>query len=377
MYRLIFNRTISNRAYFTGVFKKIEEDVIFKTQTEFTKDPSKIKVNLGIGIYADSKGNLPPVKDRYLPLSGDSAFLDASEKFVFDSSTKDMYKFQTCGGTGALRLASDIMNLKSDYVSAIPLPTWPNHLQIFKNNILDKSDIFQKKDKNPDLLVIQTSCHNPTGIGYTFKQKKDILDYAESKNITVLFDTAYLGLSGDFNKETEFLHMALEKNINMFVALSYSKIADAYGHRVGVLFFRPILNSDHSNVKPNIEKLIRNNVSNSPRYGSDIIMDKFLGSEEKIKDFKIKIKNMGDRINHTRRNFSFDLLKHNINTNIGCGKGMFSLLPFSKEEIFSLKEKYHIYVLPNGRINICGITDENYDYVLNSIVENHKSFSSI
>jgi aspartate/tyrosine/aromatic aminotransferase len=98
---------------------------------------------------------------------------------------------------------------------------------------------------------------------------------------------------------------------------------------------------------------------------------------KKIKDFKIKIKNMGDRINNTRRNLSFDLLKHNINTNIGYGKGMFSLLPFSKEEIFSLKEKYHIYVLPNGRINICGITDVNYDYVLNSIVENHKSFSSI
>ena len=371
MYRPLLKRT-----YFTGVFKKIEEDVIFKTQTEFVKDPSKTKVNLGIGIYADQKGNLPFLKDRYLPLSGDTAFLDSSEKFVFNTFVKNMFKFQTCGGTGALRLASDIMNLKHNYTSAIPLPTWPNHTQIFKNNILNSNEL-NLKGKKTDIIVIQTSCHNPTGIEYNYKQKKDILDYAEKHNITILFDTAYLGLSGNFNAETEFLSMGLEKNINMFVALSYSKIADAYGHRTGVLFFRPtnLKDNELENVKPNAEKIIRNNISNSPRYGSDMIMENYLGSDEKIKEFKNKIKNMADRINFTRLNLSLDLQKNNINTNIGQGKGMFSLLPFSPREIDSLKENYHLYVLPNGRINICGITEQNYEYVLNSIVENYKKFN--
>jgi aspartate/tyrosine/aromatic aminotransferase len=370
MYRLILKRS-----YFTGVFKKIEEDVIFKTQTEFMKDPSKMKVNLGIGIYADQKGNLPFIKNRYLPLSGDTAFLNASEKFVFNTSVKNMFKFQTCGGTGALRLTADIMNLKSDYTSFIPLPTWPNHTQIFKNNILNSNEL-NLKGKKTDIIVVQTSCHNPTGIEYNYKQKKDILEYAEKHNITILFDTAYLGLSGNFNSETEFLSMGLEKNINMFVALSYSKIADAYGHRVGVLFFRPYNLSDNEleNVKPNVEKIIRNNISNSPRYGSDMIMEKYLSSDEKIKEFKNKIKTMADRINFTRLNLSIDLSHNNINTNIGKGKGMFSVLPFSPDEIYSLKKNYHIYILPNGRINICGITDDNYDYALNSIVENHKKF---
>lgn len=368
-------RFILKRSYFTGVFNKVEEDIIFKTQTEFIKDSSKIKVNLGIGIYADSKGNLPLLKDRYLPLSGDESFLDASEKFVFDASVKNMFKFQTCGGTGALRLAADIMNLKSNYTSAIPLPTWPNHTQIFKNNILNNNKL-NLKGKKTDILIIQTSCHNPTGIEYNYKQKKDILDFAEKNNISIMFDTAYLGLTGDLKRETEFLHMGLEKNINMFVALSYSKIADAYGHRVGVLFFRPINLKDDEilNVKPNIEKIIRNNISNSPRYGSDMIMEKYLNSDEKITEFKNKIKKMADRINSTRIKFYIDLNKNNIHTNIGQGKGMFSLLPFSSNEINSLKENYHIYILPNGRINICGITDDNYKYILNSIIENHKKF---
>ena len=105
MYRLVFKRS-----YFTYRFTKIEEDVIFKTQTAFMKDSSENKINLGIGIYADSKGNLPSPTDRYLPLSGDTAFLDASEKFVFGNSIKNMFKFQTCGGTGALSLAEQIIN---------------------------------------------------------------------------------------------------------------------------------------------------------------------------------------------------------------------------------------------------------------------------
>ena len=133
-----------NRSYFDGIFNKCKEDVIFKTVTAFNKDQSSKKVNLSIGIYADENGLLPPVSSRYLPLSGDPEFLSASERFVFGDGVPGMYKFQTCGGTGALSLAKDILNLNRRYKPnyAIPLPTWPNHTEIFKGtNILEKYQV--------------------------------------------------------------------------------------------------------------------------------------------------------------------------------------------------------------------------------------------
>jgi aspartate/tyrosine/aromatic aminotransferase len=254
---------------------------------------------------------------------------------------------------------------------AIPLPTWPNHIEIFKGtNVLEKYHnqkmLYVPGFKRPDVLLIQTSCHNPTGIEYTEKERMDILDYAERNNVCVIFDTAYLGLTGDFNNETSFLKMAVKRNIEFFVCLSYSKIADAYGHRLGALMFRPLTNSEH--IKPNIEQLIRTNISNTPRYGSDEIMKRYLGSDKSIDEFREKIKGMADRINLFRKRFGSDLASYGIETNISNGKGMFSLLNMTSEEINRLRDEYNVYILPNGRINICGITNDNYEYVLQSIV---------
>jgi aspartate aminotransferase len=385
---LIKSDLIKSESYFSGVFNKIEEDIIFKTQNNFRNDESTKKVNLGIGIYANAEGVLPPIKDSYLPLSGDNNFLNMSEKFVFDDVfNENMFKFQTCGGTGALSLAEQIIkfNRNQEVTYGIPLPTWPNHQQVFKgknilNDIITLDFFLSKYCKDitpPNVIVIQTSCHNPTGIEYTLQEKTKILDYAEKNNVTIIFDTAYLGLSGDFNNETNFLKMGLKRNIDMFVCLSYSKIGDVYGHRTGALFFRPKKDLDTENVKANIEQLIRINISNTPRHGSDILMEKYLGSEEYVKLFKQKIKEMADRINVFRQKFGQDLEDNGIPNNIKKGKGMFSLLRFSPEEITSLQNKYHIYLLPNGRINICGITNKNYDYILECIVKNHRDINNI
>ena len=83
-------------SYFNGVFDKINEDIIFKTLNAFNIDESKNKVNLSIGIYADADGVLPPLKSRYLTLSGDLSFLQMSQKFVFgEEYIPNMFKFQT------------------------------------------------------------------------------------------------------------------------------------------------------------------------------------------------------------------------------------------------------------------------------------------
>lgn len=370
-----------HKSYFDNVFTKCKEDVIFKTVNSFNKDSSPKKVNLSIGIYADEYGVLPPVNSRYLPLSGDPEFLAASERFVFGGSVPGMYKFQTCGGTGALSLARDIITFnrvdKPEY--AMPLPTWPNHTEIFKGtNVLEKYHsekmLYVPGFKRPDVLLVQTSCHNPTGIEYTEKERMDILDYAERNNVCVIFDTAYLGLTGDFNSETSFLKMAAKRDIEFFVCLSYSKIADAYGHRLGALMFRPLLDVD--NIKPNIEQLIRTNISNTPRYGSDEIMKRYLGSNKSVEEFKGKIQGMAERINVFRKRFGKDLAAYGIHNNITEGRGMFSLLDMNSEEITTLRDRYNVYVLPNGRINICGITNDNYDYVLQSIVNSKVSEST-
>ena len=46
---------------------------------------------------------------------------------------------------------------------------------------------------------------------------------------------------------------------------------------------------------------------------------------------------------------------------------MFSYLGVSPEQVAVLKKDYGIYLVDTGRINVCGITRENADYLSDSI----------
>jgi len=48
-------------------------------------------------------------------------------------------------------------------------------------------------------------------------------------------------------------------------------------------------------------------------------------------------------------------------------RGMFSLLGLDATQLLALREQHHIYVPPDGRINVAGISGLNVDYVADAI----------
>lgn len=46
---------------------------------------------------------------------------------------------------------------------------------------------------------------------------------------------------------------------------------------------------------------------------------------------------------------------------------MISLLPLSQAQCKELQDKYHIYLVTNGRVTISGLNEKNIDYVAKSI----------
>jgi aspartate/tyrosine/aromatic aminotransferase len=49
-------------------------------------------------------------------------------------------------------------------------------------------------------------------------------------------------------------------------------------------------------------------------------------------------------------------------------RGMFSLLGIAPAAIAELRDRHHVYVPPDGRINIAGVSEVNVDRVADSIV---------
>ncbi len=46
---------------------------------------------------------------------------------------------------------------------------------------------------------------------------------------------------------------------------------------------------------------------------------------------------------------------------------MFCYLGVTPEQVAALKRDYGVYLVDTGRINVCGITQDNVDYLANSI----------
>ena len=56
--------------------------------------------------------------------------------------------------------------------------------------------------------------------------------------------------------------------------------------------------------------------------------------------------------------------------------GMFSYTGLNEEQVKILVEKYHIYLLKSGRISMCGLNENNVQYVAEAINEVVKSTSA-
>jgi aspartate/tyrosine/aromatic aminotransferase len=49
-------------------------------------------------------------------------------------------------------------------------------------------------------------------------------------------------------------------------------------------------------------------------------------------------------------------------------RGMFSLTGLDAAAIATLRERHHVYVPPDGRINVAGVSEANVDRVADSLV---------
>lgn len=97
-----------------------------------------------------------------------------------------------------------------------------------------------------------------------------------------------------------------------------------------------------------------------------------LSDPELFKEWKGNVKTMADRILTMRSELRarLEALKTpGTWSHITEQIGMFSFTGLNPKQVEYLVNEKHIYLLPSGRINMCGLTTKNLDYVATSIHE--------
>ena len=395
-----------------NIYEKIKEapkDPILGLTEEFKSDENPVKVNLSVGVYQDDNGKTPTFESvtlaekklidinsskTYKPIDGDSTFLEESIKLVlgenlyseFNSKT---FGFNTPGGTGALKLASDFLyNFSSKSNVWLSNPTWPNHGPVFNSSGFNTKsyDYFDNNNNNvdfenmiksiklipeKDIIVLHGCCHNPTGADLDLDQWIEVARLIREKNLIAVCDFAYQGLGEGIEKDAEGVRVLVKELDNLIICSSYSKNFGLYSERVGCLIYHTKNINNYLSVQSNFKKVARTIYSNPPAHGSEIV--KTILIDDALR--KIWLKNLNeakDRIINMRKSLVDNLINENCDRDFSFivnQKGMFSFTGLSEAEVLELKEKYSIYIVKSGRINVAGITSNNVEYIAKAITE--------
>ncbi|MFK4872589.1 aromatic amino acid transaminase [Novosphingobium sp. ZW T3_23] len=367
-------------------------------------DPRADKIDLGVGVYRTGDGDTPVFRSikaaeaklvaeqdskAYLGPEGDMGFVEALMPYIFGKDTADMggriEGMQTPGGTGSLRLALAMVKRAGYNRIIVGTPSWPNHAQICADLDLDvvefnhalpsgQTDMDALRAaladaREGDAILLHGCCHNPTGIDYTNEQWDEIAQLIADAKILPILDLAYQGLGMGMEQDAYGLRRVLVAVPEALICYSCDKNFGLYRDRVGALYAMVADPADLAKVMSNGHNLARANWSQPPDHGGAAVR-LILEDEALTAQWLAELDEMRKRMRQVRARLAAAGTAGSVDmTPMGGQNGLFSIVPLSKDQVLSMREKHGIYMAGSGRINVAGLTMGNIDKFVAAVAD--------
>lgn len=375
----------------------------------YNKDPSPVKLNLGVGAYRTEEGkplvlnvvrraeqslvnDVNRVKE-YLPIIGLAEFNKLSAKLILGADSPAIQEnrvttVQCLSGTGSLRVGGEFLAKHyHERTIYIPLPTWGNHPKVFTlaglsvktyryydpaTRGLNFQGLLEDIGSAPHgaIVLLHACAHNPTGVDPTIHQWEQIRHLIRSKGLLPFFDSAYQGFaSGSLDADAQSVRMFVADGGECLLAQSYAKNMGLYGERVGALSIVCKTADVASKVESQLKLVIRPMYSNPPIHGASIVAA-ILRDRDLFNEWTIELKGMADRIISMRHKL-YDALRARGTpgdwSHIIKQIGMFTFTGLNSEQVAFMTKEYHIYMTSDGRISMAGLSTKTVPHLADAI----------
>jgi aspartate aminotransferase len=388
------------------LFQQLERlisDSILGLMAQYRADPFNQKVDLGVGVYRDLSGNTPildcvrTAEREVLAAQTTKSYVGAAGREEFNSSVEELVlgsthttrrdrrarTQQTPGGCGALRVGAELIKAGApNAVVHLSDPTWGNHapllgecgLRLERYPYYDAAThelrfeaMLQRLQAASagDVVLIHACCHNPTGADLGPKQWQAVADLLERRRLVPFLDLAYQGFGCSLDEDAAHVRMVVERVPEALIAVSFSKNLGLYRERAGGLIVISENAARADAVQSHMLHIARSIYSMPPDHGAaiaaKIFADPPLRREwvQELAAMRTRIQEMrsllAESLQHATGDRSFDFIR--------TQRGMFSLLGVSREAVQRLREKHHIYMTADSRMNLAGIMPNNVTYV--------------
>jgi aspartate aminotransferase len=383
--------------------ERLVSDSILGLMAKYRADPFKQKVDLGVGVFRDLSGNTPildcvrraekevlaaQTTKSYVSAAGREEFNTALEELVLGSAhpvrrDRRARTLQCPGGCGALRVGAELIKAASpSAVVHLSDPTWGNHTPLMGgsglklgrypyydavSHALRFEAMLQRLNEaaEGDVVLIHACCHNPTGADLSAAQWQAVTELLERRKLVPFLDLAYQGFGSTLEGDAAPIRAVVERVPEALVAVSFSKNLGLYRERVGGLIVISENASRADAVYSHMLHTARSIYSMPPDHGAAIAARVFAEPElrtqwiRELDAMRTRILEMrallAGRLQEVTGGNSFDFIR--------TQHGMFSLLGVSPDAVERLREKHHIYMTSDSRMNLAGIMPGNVDYV--------------
>jgi aspartate aminotransferase len=388
------------------LFQQLERlisDSILGLMAQYRADPFKQKVDLGVGVYRDLSGNTPildcvrSAEKEVLAAQTTKSYVGAAGREEFNSAVEELVlgpahatrrdrrarTLQTPGGCGALRVGAELIKAAApNAVMHLSDPTWGNHAPLLGDcglklerypyydaaaHELRFESMLQRLQAASagDAVLIHACCHNPTGADLSPAQWQAVADLLERRGLVPFLDMAYQGFGASLDQDAAAVRMVVERVPEALIAVSFSKNLGLYRERVGALIVVSENAARADAVQSHMLHIARSIYSMPPDHGAAIAarilaqpplrgqwLEELEAMRTRIQDMRTLLAN---RLQAVTGDNSFDFIR--------TQHGMFSLLGVSRQAVERLREKHHIYMTGDSRMNLAGIMPDNVTYV--------------
>jgi aspartate aminotransferase len=389
--------------------ERLPTDPILGLMAAFRGDADPRKVDLGVGVYRDDRGNTPVVRavrqaeqavlarqstKTYVAPAGNPGFNQAMERLVLGDdhpalTAGRVRTIQAPGGCGALRLGAELVRIASPQsVVHVSTPTWANHVPLLSGSGLELARypyfdpasgavnfgaMLGAIEKLParSVVLLHASCHNPTGADLSESQWRELLPVFKQRGLLPYIDMAYQGLGGGVAEDAFGVRLFSAELPEVLLAVSCSKNFGLYRERTGALH---VVSESSTAAEAALSQLVRvgrSIYSMPPDHGAAIVHE-VLSNDGLRQSWIEELSGMRARIQGLRNELVKQLAAAYPQRSFGyiaTQRGMFSYLGIDTPQVRELREKHHVYMTDDSRINIAGLSTENLGYFADSVAQ--------
>lgn len=376
-------------------------DPILSMAALIARDPRPDRLDLGIGVYRDAQGRTPipaavkaaerilieeQATKAYLGSEGDLDFVESLQQAALPSLAR-FRGIQTVGGTGALRIAAEILAHQPGRRILLGMPSWPNHVPVFtaaglqietfphglddEQGTLDIAPMLAAiaACRAGDAVLLHGCCHNPTGIDPSASQWCEIAEAIARAGAIPFLDLAYQGFGEDWAADAAATELVCQAAPEALIAYSCDKNFGLYRDRVGMLLGVASSPPATDELLAHCATLARSAYSMPPDHGAAIVRT-ILRDRSLTRDWADELELMRRRVIDMRQDLAEAADRAGLALPaLRTGKGMFCHLPLAAGAIAELARDYAIYLPPSGRLNLAALQADSVPRLAQALAE--------